>query len=200
MKLKLPPDFTEDTSEDGSTSSSTLRADAAPFYGHAYYEPVNIAIYNDGIPSMTVPNEEGLTRVLHGIEDPVDQFPPDAEEAFELEMTENFVEEMANLAILEERETQARNGFTHYKKRWEVRRATGPSGRPKKPMHLIVPVEHGPKRPYSITDLVVSSRHHRAHLQYKMHAEELKQRTEPRGMKMTAMNHTQPIQQPRKQN
>lgn len=198
MRMHLPTQFTEDSSsEDGSTFSA-LRADAPPFYAQNY-EPINIAIYNDGVPTMTVPNEQGVCDLLHGIEDPVDQYPPDAEEAFELEMADHYVEELANLSILEEREDKARKGFTHFKKRWEARRATGPSGRPKKAMHLIVPVNHFPKKP-NVTDLVVSSRHHRLQMEHKMRAEEIKQRTEPRSMKKTAMKHTQPIQQPRKQN
>lgn len=197
MKLKLPSEFNEDSSEEEATFS-TLRADAKPFYAQTY-EPVDIAIYNSGVPSLTVPNEQGLSDILHGIEDPMDSFPPDAEDAFELEMAEQFVEEMANLSLLEERDQRARTHFTHVQKRWEVRRATGPRGRPKKAMNLIVPENHLSNKSANVTTLVVSSRHHRMHLQNKMHAEELKQRREPRSMKMTAMKHTQPIQQPRKQ-
>ena len=200
MKMHLPPHFTEgDTSsEDGSTFSA-LRADAQPFYAQSY-EPVTIAIYNEGVPSMTISGEHGVSDLLHGIEDPIENYPPDAEEAFELEMAEHFVTEMVNLSILEEREMKARNGFTHLKKRWETRRVTGPSGRPKKATHLIVPVEHTPKRAIAVQDLVVSSRHHRQHMQHKLHDVEIKQRTEPRNMKNTATKHAQPIQQPRKQN
>lgn len=200
--MHLPPHFVEgdSVSEDGSTFSS-LRADAPPFYGQSY-EPINIAIYNDGVPSMAVSGEHGLSDVLHGIEDPIDCYPPDAEEAFELEMAEHFVNEMVNLSFLEEREMKARNGFTHLKKRWEIRRATGPSGRPKKAMHLIVPVEHVAKRPVTLVqDLVVSSRHnHRQHTEQRMRADDIKHGTEPRSMKKTATKHTQQIQQPRKQN
>ena len=199
MKLKVPPDFAEEESSEEGATFSTLRADARPFHAHACYEPIDIAIYNDGIPSMTVPSEEGRCEILHGIEDPLDQFPPDAEDAFEIEMAEKFVEEMANLALLEERDQRARTGFTHVKKRWEVRRAN-PHGRPKPATHLVVPANHVPNKAANITTLVVSSRHHRVNMQNKMRAQELKQRTEPRNMKMTAMKHTQPIQQPRKMN
>jgi len=196
MKLNLPPEFEDSSSDEGATFS-TLRADAPPFYAQNY-EPINIAIYNDGVPSMTVPSEQGLSDILHGIEDPLDQFPPDAEDAWELEMADCFVKEMAQLAILEESDYRARTRFTHIKKRWEVRRAAGPSGRPKLAMHYVEPVKHVQNKAINVQTLVVSSRHHRMHLQDKMRMGELKERMEPRSMKMTAMKHTQPIQQPRK--
>ena len=129
-------------------SESKLSVDAAPFRPSGlWYDPVNICIYNDGEPTMTLVTEKDRYDILHGINDEaLDQvFPPNAEEAFELETTEAFVQEMAILAMLEEREEQARCTFCYHEKRWEVRRAAGPSGRPRPAMHLIIPVVHNAK-------------------------------------------------------
>lgn len=129
-------------------NESKLSVDAAPFHPFGLWrDPVNICIYNDGEPTMTLVTEKDRYDILQGINDEAldDVFPPDAEEAFELETTEAFVREMATLAMLEEREEQARRTFLHYEKRWEVRRAAGPSGRPRPAMHLILPVVHNVK-------------------------------------------------------
>ena len=139
MKMKLPSDMCPSDEE-----GSTLSAEASPFHPKASVEPM-IAIYNDGVPTMTC--ESNRSDILHGIEDQAldEHFPPDAEEAYELEAAEAFVCEMANLAMLEEREERYRENFSCFQKRWEVRRAEGPSGRPKPAMHLIVPVVHQAK-------------------------------------------------------
>lgn len=129
-------------------SESKLSVDAAPFRPSGLWcDPVNICIFNNGEPTMTLVTEKDRYDILQGIDDDVlDQiFPPDAEEAFELETAEAFVQEMATLAMLEEREEQARSTFRYYEKRWEVRRSAGPSGRPRPAMHLIVPVAHDAK-------------------------------------------------------
>jgi hypothetical protein len=135
---------------------SVLSVNAAPFHPTGFrYDPVEICIYNDGEPTMTLASEKDRYDILHGIsDDALDQvFPPDAEEANELETTESFVKEMAMLAMLEEREEHARRTLCHLEKRWEVRRAAGPSGRPRPAMHLIVPVDHSVKvrRPMTTT-------------------------------------------------
>ena len=128
---------------------SKLSVNAIPFHPTTglWCDPVNICIYTNGQPTMTLVTEKDRYDILQGIDDEaLDQvFPPDAEEAFELETAEAFVTEMATLAMLEEREEQARNTFRHYEKRWEVRRAAGPSGRPRPAMHLIIPVVHNAK-------------------------------------------------------
>ena len=130
-------------------SESKLSIDATPFHPSRYLwcDPVNICIYNDGEPTMTLCTEKDRHDILQGIDDEAldEVFPPDAEEAFELETTEAFVREMATLSMLEDREEQARHTFCHYEKRWEVRRAAGPSGRPRPAMHLILPVVHNAK-------------------------------------------------------
>jgi hypothetical protein len=95
------------------------------------------AIYNNGVPSLVLTTEQDIYDILHGIEDPLECFPPDAQEAAELEACEAFVETMAMLALLEEAEEQARHHFCHIRKRWEVRRQRGLIGRPKPAQHLV---------------------------------------------------------------
>jgi hypothetical protein len=197
MKLKVP-NFFDDDEALMDTMGSQLNADAPPF--HPMYEPVNLAIFNDGVPSMTLPSEADRAKILHGIEDEAidENFPPDAEDAAELEEAEAFVLEMAQLALLEEREERARSGFVHIKKRWEVRRAAGPRGRPHPAMNLIVPVDHFPKH-QNVKTIVPFSQVHRMMVQEdKMRTHEIKRNVEPRRIK-TAVSHRQPIQQPRKQ-
>ncbi|GAX10841.1 hypothetical protein FisN_31Hh048 [Fistulifera solaris] len=95
------------------------------------------AIYNNGVPSLVLTTEQDIYDILHGIEDPLECFPPDAQEAAELEACEAFVETMAMLALLEEAEEQARHHFGHIRKRWEVRRQRGLIGRPKPAQHSV---------------------------------------------------------------
>lgn len=192
MKMNLSNEFCDD-------EGSTLSADAAPF--HPMYEPMNIAIYNDGVPSMTLTTEKDRHDLLYGIEDQAldEQFPPDAEDAYELEAAEAFVMEMVNLAMLEEREERARNTFFHIQKRWEVRRAAGPSGRPRPAMNLIVPVNHSSKHPaINIKALVPHAHHYRALANDRTQGVKMtQQRIEPRLTRTMAMPQ-RPIQQPRK--
>lgn len=128
--------------EEKTMDSPTLSPLAAPF--HPTYEPVHLCIYNDGIPSMTLTSEADCNMILHGIQDEAldEGFPPDAHDAAELEAVETFVEMLATFALMEEREEKARNGFTFFKKRWEVRRANGLQGRPGPPKHWVDPVQH----------------------------------------------------------
>jgi hypothetical protein len=122
---------------------SVLSSLATPFHPQTFHEPVNLAIFNDGVPSCTF--QEGQeTMLLHGItDDALDEaFPPNASEAAELEATEFFVNLMANLAFLEDREEAARSDdHAGLKKRWAARREL--VGRPKPPKHLVHSVAHG---------------------------------------------------------
>jgi hypothetical protein len=142
MKMTLPPGFGEDGPEEVDTPVSQLSPHAAPF--HPLFEPVNIAIFNDGIPTMSLPTEFDRFKILRGIGDEAldENFPPDAHEAAELDAADAFVLQMADLAWMEEMEERARTSFSHVKKRWEVRRAQGPSGHPKPAMHLVAPRQH----------------------------------------------------------
>jgi hypothetical protein len=204
MKIRLPENFgTEDDEmfDRQSPPGSVLSADAAPF--HPTYEPVNIAIYNDGVPELVLTCEKDRAEILHGIQDEaIDEgFHLDAFDAAELEATEAFVWEMANLALMEEREEQARHSFNHIKKRWEARRAAGPSGRPRPAMNLIIPTEHVAKRPSKCNSIVSYGHAHRMLVQEdKMRTMEIKNSTriEPRVPKTNIMKPRHPIQQPRK--
>jgi len=228
MKICVPETFGEDNFEDeelfnaNSPSGSVLSADAEPFHPysypeHEYYNNIDsgIAIYNDGVPSMTLLNEHDRYEILNNIADEalLDEacFPLDAADAAELEAAEAFVIEMANLSFLEEREEQARQSFAHFQKRWEIRRQKGPSGRPRPCMNLIIPTDHSVKTPPSMSgtsstmnSLVAYSHALRAH-EEKMRAKEIllsSRRVEPRHSKLTTGNastkNRRPIQQPRK--
>jgi hypothetical protein len=148
---------------------------------------------------MTLRTEKDRYDILQGIDDEAldEVFPPDAEEAFELETTEAFVREMATLAMMEEREELARRSFRNYEKRWEVRRAAGPSGRPRPAMHLILPVVHNAKvhRP----DTTALAFHHMSGRRFlKPHERsKLEKRAYSRRTQMTVPP-PRPIVQPRK--
>jgi hypothetical protein len=182
-----------------SNEKSCLSVDAAPFYPSGFCsEPVNIMVYNDGQPSMTCGSEKDLNDLLRGIDDEAldECFPPDAEEAYELESAEVFVKEMATLAMLEEREERARRTMSHLEKRWEVRRAAGLAGRPRPAMHAIEPVHHNVKiHPSKVTTLSF----HRMDRRSLSRLERLKCATkciQPRAKVATAP--IRPIVQPRK--
>jgi hypothetical protein len=190
MKLSESAQYRDD-------EGSTLSADAAPF--HPYYEPVNLCIYNGGVPSLVFTSEKDRWDILHGIQDQTldEQFPPDAEEAFELEAAEAFVMEMVHLAILEEREEKARFTLGQFQKRWEVRRAMGPTGRPRPAMHLIEPACHTNKNHRQTKALVTYSHHHGNHNERRrIEAMKTSQRMEPRLTKCVMP--PRPIVQPRK--
>lgn len=216
MKISLPERFgahngemeDEELFDVDSPASSVLSADAAPYHPSSYYEPINIAIYNDGVPSMTLMSESDRYDILHGIPDEaLDEgcFPLDATDAAELEAMEAFVAEMANLSFLEEREEQARQSFNHIKKRWEVRRQSGLSVRgPRPAMNLIIPTTHHLKTPPALQEhhaLILYS-HSQHALEEKMRAKEVltvsKARMEPRLTKNANNKIRRPIQQPRK--
>ena len=130
--------------DDEEKMLSTLSPHAAPFHPYFKKEDSQFAIYNEGMPCLVVTTEADLSNLLHGIQDEAldEGFPPDAQEAAELEAVDDFVETMAALSLLEEREERARHEFNHIKKRWEVRRAEGLRGRPRPPMHLVDPKLH----------------------------------------------------------
>jgi hypothetical protein len=217
MKITLPENFggrhvemeDEELFDVDSPTPSVLSADAMPYHPTSSIEPVNLAIYNDGVPTMVLLTEADRYNLLHGIPDEAfDEgcFPLDAVDAAEIEATEAFVAEMANLAMLEEREEQARQSFNHIKKRWEVRRQSGPSVRgPRPAMNLIIPTERHVKTPPALQQqnaMMLYARSQRA-LEEKLRAKELllasKNRMESRHSKSASSNKIRrPIQQPRK--
>jgi hypothetical protein len=193
-----------------------LRFEATPFYPHAMMTscsmPFEFAIYNDGQPCMMATCEAQVSNILHGIQDDAldEGFPPDAQEAAELEEVESFNEMQALLALLEERDQQARSGFCHIKKRWEVRRSEGmPIGRkPKAATSNKIDdsnMMHAP-RSHVTTKAMIPYAHHQHHCNKVLQDAAVQRSLDHRmmmkgsnkGMKQHAPRQI-PIQQPRKQ-
>jgi hypothetical protein len=163
-------------------------------------QEINNVIYNDGIPSLSFQGSH--SDFLRSIQDEVldEAFPPTAEEAAELEAVEIFVEMMATLSYLEDREEATRSVHAGLKKRWEARREL--VGRPKPAKYLIKPVIHMQPTVAGTTELV--SHDHSNIL------EEHRMRQRGQQVRMTKLayskkynkgtGHQKPIQQPRKQN
>ena len=180
----------------------------SPFANPYSPETIDIAIYNDGVPSMMLTSEADIYDVLRGIEDPLQSFPLDARDAAELDEADEFVEAMALLAFMEEREESCRSHFTHLKKRWEARRARGLVGRPRPPKHMIDPVQHmvhtASPHNQDVKALVRSLMQERRMLATeKQRAREMKRGNDalrlPRKMQVLHQTRRAYIQQPRKQ-
>lgn len=107
-------------------SQSVLSPTAKPF------QPVEFAIFNDGVPSSVYYGSHPEHEVLMHIEDDAldEKFPPSASDAAEIEAVEAFVDLMAWLSFLDEHEESARTSFKGFPKRWESRRAAGLIGKP----------------------------------------------------------------------
>lgn len=184
-----------------------LSVTAKPFHPMHGTE-VNAIIYNDGIPMMSFQGSD--TEFLHSITDETidEAFPPTAQEAAELEAVEMFVEMMANLAHMEEREEMTRFSEDHtgLGKRWEARRELKNKPRPAK--HSVEKVLHSQKpNAAKIQDLVLFDLE-RAHTSIKeqrmiqRETERMARNTTPHRNKVVTNRHKKqmPIQQPRKQN
>lgn len=184
-----------------------LSVTAKPFHP-THGTEVNSIIYNDGIPSLSFQGSD--SEFLHSITDETidEAFPPSAQEAAELEAVEMFVEMMANLAHLEEKEEITRFSEDHkgMGKRWEARREL--RGKPFPAKHSIWPVVHRHK-PHAekIGDLAIFDveQNHASLKEHRMiqrETERVARLTTPRGNKVITNRHKKqkPIQQPRKQN
>ena len=81
-------------------------------------------IYNNGVPSMI--DVDGEWKIIGGVSDEAIEefFPPTIEEIQEMEEVDLFVELLAEMAVLEDREENARS-FADIKKRWAARRKDG---------------------------------------------------------------------------
>jgi len=169
---------------------------------------MNAIIYNDGIPSCSFQGTD--SEFLHSITDEAidEAFPPSAEEAAELEAVELFVEMMANLAHLEEREEMTRFSKDHtgLGKRWIARREL--KGKPRPAKHSVKPVIHGQHGPIqeNITDLVAfdlekSQGSLKEHRMRQRETERMARLTTFHKKKVETNRHKKqmPIQQPRKQ-
>jgi hypothetical protein len=180
------------TMEDSSVSR--LSADAAPFYPPEY--DMGIAIYNEGVPSLVITSEADLNQVLHGIQDESldEYFPPNAQEAAELEAVDMFVETLALLAMMEDAEERARS-FSHIKKRWAARRLENIKAHPAR--HMIRPAMH-PQHFPKTTSIVPYSHHHRVQDRARVLHEMMRRTPVQRKMMMSAKTRAV-IQQPVKQ-
>jgi hypothetical protein len=185
-----------------------LSVTAKPFHP-VHGTEMNAIIYNDGIPSCSFRGSR--SEFLHTIADETidEAFPPSAEDAAELEAVEMFVEIMANLADLEEREEMTRFSEDHtgLGKRWIARREL--KGKPRPAKHSVEPVVHGGHRPSqeNVTDLVAfdlekSQGSLKEHRLRQRETERMARLTTPHKKKvvMNRQKKTMPIQQPRKQN
>lgn len=198
-----------------------LRYEAVPFYPHNIACPPNpsleFAIYNDGQPCLMATCEAEVSEILHGIQDEAldENFPPDAQEAAELEEVDTFNEIQALLALLEERDEQARSGFRHIKKRWEARRREGlrMGHKQKADPSKTVAMEsrrtiHAPRSQSSSQAMIPYAHHCHKLMQEKSMQRSMMMKDPAMHMMMNrnkaTMNHHMnrfiPIQQPRKQN
>lgn len=158
-------------------------------------------ICNDGCPSLVSSDHD----ILQGIPDEtIDEFPQTAQDAAELEAVEMFVDILATLSILEEREDRARSSFCHVTKRWEVRREDGLVGKPRLAKNLVQLIDHAHTgKPVTTTDVVPATQRMNAAdiLESRQRAREEARRQNSRAdKKMGRMNQPRPLQQPRKQN
>lgn len=184
-----------------------LSVTAKPFHP-VHGTEVNAIIYNDGIPALSFQGSD--SEFLHSITDEAidEAFPPNAQEAAELEAVEIFVEMMANLAHLEEREEMTRFSDEHtgLGKRWVARREL--KNKPRPPKHLVKLVVHGQKPHATKTDDLVIFDPEQNHASLKEHrmiqreTERMARLTTPHRNKVATNRHKKqmPIQQPRKQN
>lgn len=169
---------------------------------------MNSIIYNDGIPSCCFQGTD--TEFLHSITDEAidEAFPPSAQEAAELEAVEVFVEMMATLAHLEEKEEMTRFSEDHkgLGRRWKARREL--EGKPRPAKHTVEKVIHyqRPSVP-DIADLVPfdAEKNHPSLKDHRMRHREIERiaRMTTPHLKMKEkirQKKQMPIQQPRKQN
>jgi hypothetical protein len=179
--------------------ASVLSPLAEPFHPLVGVSVPNAIIYNDGVPCLAFQGSE--SEFLHFITDEtIDEvFPPDAQEAAEIEAMEIFVDLMANLSYLEEREEAARSvEHTGLKKRWEARREL--EGRPRPAKHSVSPAMHDQPRGEDVKDLATLHQSCLSH-EHRMRQREISRLTRlpKRDFKATVLSyHQKPIQQPRK--
>jgi len=180
-----------------------LSVTAKPFHP-VHGKEVDSIIYNDGIPSLSFQGTD--TEFLHSItDDAIDEaFPPTAQEAAELEAVEVFVEMMAALAHLEEREEKTRfhPDHTGLGKRWIARRELVDKPRPAKHSIKIVIHHHQPKDE-NASDLVAFDPSHLFSVKEHKTRQRVISRMARHSMSNRSKNNMNrhqhiPIQQPRK--
>jgi hypothetical protein len=180
--------------------TSVLSPLAKPFHPSIGQE-VNSVIYNDGVPSLSFFGSD--SDFLHLIEDETldEAFPPSAQDAAELEAVELFVEMMAALSYLEDKEEATRAVHSGLKKRWEARREL--VGRPKLAKNLVKQVVHNQSSNTGTMELVAFDHSHilEEHRMCQREQARMAKLAMPKknNIKNKMMVHTQkPIQQPRK--
>ena len=187
-----------------------LSVTAKPFHP-VHGTEVNAIIYVDGIPSCCH-YSNCMSEFTHSIADEAidEAFPPSAQEAAELEAVEIFVEMMANLAHLEEKEDVMRFERKGLGKRWMARREL--RSKPRPPKHSIRLVDHNNANRYKeeakIHDLVVFDAEKSFHARLKeqrtlqRQIERMTRNTTPHKNKVITNRHKKqmPVHQPRKQN
>jgi len=174
-------------------STTVLSPLAVPFH-----PSTSDIIFNNGVPSLI--NINGVGEIIFGISDDAieELYPPTAEDVAEMETVELFVEIMAHLSILEDKEERARSDFGHIKKRWEKRREEGLRGRPKPAKTGFEPAHHVTSRIHEDkTSLVPFHSLHCGNFDNNIRANEVKKITAiPKRSK--GLHGFSRIQQPRK--
>ena len=178
-------------------TASVLSPLAQPFHP-IMGDVVHPTIFNDGVPSLMFAGSKAEFLQSFTDETLDEAFPPTAEDAAELEDVDFFVNLMANLAVLEEKEEAARSLHAGLKKRWEARR--GLHGKPRAAKHLVQRVNHGEPHLLDSKEVVI---HDPTPLlvEHRMRAQENSKMTKPLFKQKVANNnfgHKRPIQQPRK--
>jgi len=107
-----------------SAMTSVLSPLAKPFEPSFNMISPEFYIYNNGVPSMV--DVDGEWKIIRGVSDEAieELFPPTVQEIQEMEEVDMFVELLAEMAVLEDREENARS-FADIKKRWAARRKDG---------------------------------------------------------------------------
>ena len=166
---------------------------AAPFQP-AFGAPTGV-VFNNGVPAFVGSDHD----IVQGYPDEAldENFPPSAQEAAELEAVETFVDILATLAVMEDREERARSSFSHIERRWSARREDGLVGKPRPPKGLVEAVDHSAARPIKTSDLV-PFHHAKSKNQNRQPARDEFRRSNKADKR--AHHAPKPLQQPRKQN
>jgi hypothetical protein len=116
--------------------TSLLSPLAAPFYPKTTGLEFSTIYYN-GEPAGIFSGSHIEHEVIKNIPDEaIDElFPPNAEDAAELDDTDEFIKTLVDISFLEDLEEKARSSFSHIKKRWESRREEGLKGKPHRLTH-----------------------------------------------------------------
>jgi hypothetical protein len=177
---------------------SVLSPLAQPFHP-TFGEEAHPVVYNNGVPSLVFQGSEN--EFLKSFQDnTIDEaFPPNAQEAAEIEAAEIFVEMMATFDLLEEKEEATRTNHAGVRKRWEARREL--LGRPRPAKHVVTQVVHGVHHLVDASEVVMydnSGMMFERRLRTRETSHKMSQRISKQPK--AGRSHQIPIHQPRKQN